>query len=61
MATYESELTGFLRSLLKEHPELEQKQREARAIWWERKTDPDDERRWRLARPTRTSYVYYDN
>lgn len=59
MALYESELTGFLRTLMQQHPELAQKQREARALWWERKTDPEDEQRWLAARPRRTPYVYY--
>jgi hypothetical protein len=59
MATYESELEGFLRTLKQKDPELEKKQREARALWWDRKTDPEDELRWQQAQTPRTSYVYY--
>ncbi len=56
---YKSELTGFLSSLTKEHPEIVEQQREGRALWWDRATDPEDERRWAEAEPKRTSYVYY--
>ena len=59
MATYESELTAFLRDLKKEHPDLERKQREARALWWDRISDPEDVERWQQAQPPRDSYVYY--
>jgi hypothetical protein len=59
MAIYESELTGFLRTLKKQHPEIDEQQREGRALWWDRKSDPEDVDRWEKARPERTSYVYY--
>lgn len=60
MATYESELTGFLRTLMQQHPEFDEKQREGRALWWDRTSDAEDVERWDEARPQRTSYVYYD-
>ena len=59
MAAYESELTGFLRTLRQADPDLERRQRESRAIWWDGKTDPDDLQRWRAARAPTTPYVYY--
>jgi hypothetical protein len=59
MATYESELTGFLRTLKQQDPELEEKQREGRALWWDRTSDAEDVDRWEKARPPRGSYVYY--
>jgi hypothetical protein len=59
MARYESELTGFLRQLKQQDPELENKQREARALWWDRKSDQEDVERWERAAPARGSYVYY--
>ncbi|MDQ6917681.1 MAG: DUF3460 family protein [Pseudomonadota bacterium] len=34
---YVSEHTLFIRELLKERPELVEKQREARAIWWDKR------------------------
>ena len=33
---YESEITKFIRDLMQKKPELAQKQREARAIWWDK-------------------------
>lgn len=60
MGQYESELTAFLKQLKKDDPELERKQREARAMWWERQSDREDEARWEQAKPPRGSYVYYD-
>ena len=33
---YESEHTKFMRELMKKNPDLVQKQREARAIWWDK-------------------------
>ena len=33
---YESEHTKFMRELMRQHPELPDKQREARAIWWDK-------------------------
>ena len=59
MALYESELEQFLDTLKRQHPELERKQRDARAMWWDRKTDPEDEQRYKAAQVKRESYVYY--
>jgi len=59
MATYESELTGFLRSLRQADPELEQRQRASRALWWDGHSQPDDLQRWQAARVAMTPYVYY--
>jgi hypothetical protein len=33
---YESEYTKFMRELMKNNPDLVQKQREGRAIWWDK-------------------------
>jgi hypothetical protein len=59
MASYESELTGFLRRLQQEHPEIEKSQREARARWWDTNPDADEQRAFRDARVRRGSYVFY--
>ena len=59
MATYESELTAFLRSLRQTHPGLERRQSEGRALWWDRHPDPDDLRRWQASRVRQPAYVYY--
>ena len=61
MATYESELTTFLRGLRKSHPGLERRQQEGRALWWDRQLDPDELRRWRESRVPQAAYVYYES
>lgn len=33
---YESEHTKFMRELMENRPQLEERQREARAIWWDK-------------------------
>lgn len=60
MARYESELTGFLRTMKQARPELERAQAEGRALWWDRHPDPDDQQRWRASRVRQPAYVYYD-
>jgi hypothetical protein len=41
MAIYESEFTKFMRELLKQKPQLVEEQKKGRAIWWEKKPNPD--------------------
>ena len=36
MATYESELTKFMRGYLEQHPEEIESQRKGRAVWWDK-------------------------
>ena len=37
MATYETDLTQFMRKFLQEHPEEVASQKKGRAIWWDKK------------------------
>ncbi len=60
MANYESELTAFLRSLKQSRPEIEKKQKEGRALWWDTNPDPEQWRRWQAGRVRQSAYVYYD-
>jgi hypothetical protein len=55
---YESDATRFLRELKTKIPDLERKQREARAIWWDKELDPDDLRRWEESSVPQQPYVY---
>jgi hypothetical protein len=59
MAAYESELTGFLRTLREASPGQEKSQREARARWWDTNPDPEEQRAFQDARVRRGSYLYY--
>jgi hypothetical protein len=56
---YESETTAFLRNLLKQHPEIVEKQKQHRATWWVRKPAPAPEHDLEAARVKRKSYEYY--
>lgn len=58
MASYESDVTRFLRELKTQKPDLEQKQKEGRAIYWDKELDPDELRRWKESRVPQQPYVY---
>jgi hypothetical protein len=56
---YESEITLFLKDLKQKDPQLEQKQREGRSIWWDKAPiDLDARRRAAESRVTQQPYVY---
>lgn len=56
---YESEHTKFIRELLRQQPQLVEKQREARAIWWDKTPrELSEERAMDQARVPQTPYVY---
>ena len=59
MAGSVSELTTFLRDLKTQNPELERKQFEGRAMWWDHAPDPEDAARWAEARVRQPGYVYF--
>jgi hypothetical protein len=58
MAQYESEITRFLKDLKSRRPQLEQAQREGRAIWWDRPQDPETRERNLASRIPQAPYVY---
>jgi hypothetical protein len=55
---YESDLTKFLKDLKTRRPDLERKQREGRAIWWDKELDFDELKRQRESRVPQQAYVY---
>ena len=55
---YESDVTRFLRELMKSRPHLEEEQRKGRAIWWDRPQDPETVRRQDASRVSQQPYVY---
>ena len=58
---YVSEHTKFMRELMKEKPDLLRKQREARAIWWDKTPEElAEERRMDEGRVPQSPYVYSD-
>lgn len=58
MPRYESEITQFLRELKAARPEIAARQREGRAIWWDKQLDTDQQRGFREARVAQQPYVY---
>jgi hypothetical protein len=56
--SYESEITRFIAELKARQPDLERKQREGRAIWWDKELDRDELERQRQSRVPQQGYVY---
>jgi hypothetical protein len=56
--TYESDITKFLKQLKAKQPDLERKQREGRAIWWDKELDREELKRQQAARVPQQGYVY---
>ena len=59
MKHYVSETTQFIREFLKKHPEVVDKQRLARATWWDRPQDFKERERLEAAAVPKKSYEYY--
>jgi hypothetical protein len=57
--TYESDLTRFIRDFLHKHPEVVEKQKEARATWWDRPQDLSERQRFEEGRVPKKPYEYY--
>lgn len=56
---YESEHTKFIRELMRQQPQLLEKQRAARAIWWDKTPrELSEERALDRGRVPQTPYVY---
>jgi hypothetical protein len=58
MAEYLSDVTKFLNDMKAKQPELERRQREGRAIFWDKQLDWDELKRWQDARVRQQGYVY---
>jgi len=56
---YESDHTRFMRELFEKNPKLPEDQREARAIWWDKKLDPEERRRFKESSVQQKAYVYF--
>ena len=58
---YESDLTKFIREFLDKNPAVTEKQKEARATWWDRPEALEDLEREQQSKVPQKGYVYYDN
>lgn len=55
---YQSEATQFIESLKKTDPKLEEKQRQGRALLWDKPQDRQAQAEWNEARVEQQPYVY---
>ena len=55
---YVSETTQFLRGLLAEKPQIVEEQKKGRSMWWDRKLDLEEQRRFGEAKVKQKAYVY---
>ncbi len=55
---YESDITRFIKTLREQRPNLEQAQKDGRAIWWDKPQDVDTTRRNRESKIAQRPYVY---
>jgi hypothetical protein len=59
MAQYKSTISLFLEELKTQKPELEQAQKDGRALLWDKAPiSPEDQKRAQLARIKQKAYVY---
>jgi hypothetical protein len=58
MALYESAHTLFMREAMAQHPEWREEQRAGRAIWWDKKTDINEQKTHLASREVHRSYPY---
>ena len=58
MALYESEHTKFMREMLLKNPQWIEDQRVGRAIFWDKKTDLNEQKANRESREAHRSYPY---
>jgi hypothetical protein len=61
MAMYESDLTRFMREFLEKNPQVVDKQKSARATWWDKTLDRDERARWSQSGEPQPPYPYYNN
>jgi Protein of unknown function (DUF3460) len=55
---YVSETTEFLQQLKATKPTLEAEQRQARAIWWDKRVNRQEQAEFKQARVAQKPYVY---
>lgn len=55
---YKSDVTQFIDSLKQRDPQLEARQRQGRALLWDKSIDREAQQEWREARVPQQPYVY---
>lgn len=58
---YVSDATLFLRQMLKDKPELREKQKELRSTWWDHDDiDPEEQKKYKESSVSPNGYSYYE-
>ena len=57
--SYESEHTKFMRELLEKNPKKKKKRMAARGVWWDKKLDKEEQKRFNEANDPMKPYVYF--
>ena len=55
---YESDLTRMIRELLREKPHIVEEQKKSRAMWWDKRPDPEADRDRQQSALKQPAYVY---
>ncbi len=55
---YESDITRMIRDLLRDKPHIVQEQKKGRALWWDKKLEPEEQKRARESSVQQQAYVY---
>jgi len=58
---YESETTKFIREFLDKNPQVIEKQKKARATWWDKPHALEELKREQETQVPQAGYVYYNN
>ena len=58
---YESDTTQFIREFLQKHPEVVDKQKLARATWWDKPFDAEQREAFEVSRVPKKPYEYYSD
>ena len=58
---FESDITLFIKSYRKDHPDLEQRQREGRSRLWDKPLDAELQEGFKQARVQQRPYVYQND
>ncbi|MBY0498156.1 MAG: DUF3460 family protein [Nitrosomonas sp.] len=58
--SYESDHTKFMREYLEKNPEIRDKRAEARNMWWDKKQDLQERKRFEESEVPMKPYVYFN-
>ena len=57
--SYESDHTKFMREFLDKNPQIKEKRIEARAVWWDKDLDKEQQKRFKESTVPHKAYAYF--